>query len=89
MYDTKYDEISKEVLINLVLGMGLLIRDLSPTQPWTKIYWTNEENETRPAYNQALEDAAAGRYFICQENSELYWTDDGYWHDGRRRGVRG
>ena len=58
MYDTKYNKIPKEVLITIVLNMGRVIRDLDPAGSWAELYWTNDGNETGPAYNHALENAA-------------------------------
>ena len=59
MCDTKYNNIPKDTLVNLVLDMGRVIRDLDPAGEWCELYWTNDGNETHPAYNHALEDAAA------------------------------
>ncbi len=58
-YDAKYNNIPKDTLVNLVLDMGRVIRDLDPAGSWSELYWTNDGNETGPDYNHALEQAAA------------------------------
>jgi hypothetical protein len=57
MYDTKYNSIPKDTLINLVLDMGRVIRALDPAGEWCEVYWTNDGNEQGPDYNHALEGA--------------------------------
>ena len=57
-YAAKYNKIPTSVLISLVMEMGFVIRELDQEGAWSEMYWTNDGNETGPAYNHALESAS-------------------------------